>query len=56
MTPPRRGQATVEYLMLVCVTMVLISLVGYALKRYGDVLIDKVGEKLLDTAIGIALG
>jgi uncharacterized protein (UPF0333 family) len=55
-TRGRRGQATVEYLLLVCSMITIACVVGYFLKNYTDVLVDKVGGKILDAIVILALG
>jgi uncharacterized protein (UPF0333 family) len=52
----RRGQASVEYMLLICAMLTTTCLVGYFLLHYADVLVDKIGERLLDAALAIALG
>jgi uncharacterized protein (UPF0333 family) len=50
----RRGQASVEYLLLLCTVLCVSLLTGAFLAKYGRTLIDSVAEKLLDAAIQLA--
>ncbi|MDE2490959.1 MAG: class III signal peptide-containing protein [Elusimicrobia bacterium] len=52
----RRGQASVEYLLLLCSMLTVACLVGYFLKNYIDVLVDHVADRLLDAVFRLALG
>ena len=50
----RQGQASVEYLLLVCSVVVLIELSGLALKHYLPQLIDRVFELITDAVLALA--
>jgi hypothetical protein len=52
----RRGQASVEYMLLLCSTLMLVCLAGYFLKNYADVLVDRIGERILDAFFILAFG
>jgi len=54
--PARRGQASVEYLLLICAMITVACVTGYFLKNYADALVEKVGEKILDALIVLAFG
>ncbi|NNN06467.1 MAG: class III signal peptide-containing protein [Elusimicrobia bacterium] len=56
MSRSRRGQASVEYLLLLCSMVTVACLVGYFLRNYVDVLVDKIGGKILDAVFTLALG
>lgn len=50
----RRGQAAVEYLLLLCSVLCMSLLTGGFLARYGRELTDRMAEKLLDAAIQLS--
>ena len=50
----RRGQASVEYLLLLCAVLTVTVLTGSFLARYGRELSDVMAEKLLDAAIELS--
>lgn len=50
----RRGQASVEYLLLLCTVLCMSLLTGSFLAKYGRDLTDRMAEKLLDAAIQLA--
>jgi uncharacterized protein (UPF0333 family) len=52
----RRGQASVEYLLLLCSMVAISCLVGYFLKNYMNVLVDRISDRLLDAVVRLALG
>jgi hypothetical protein len=52
----RRGQLSVEYMLLLCTVVMVVGLVGIFLKNYADVLVDKIGEKILQAFFVLALG
>ncbi len=56
MSRARRGQASVEYMLLLCSMVTVACLVGYFLKNYAGLLVDKIGEKILDAFFVLALG
>ena len=56
MSRARRGQASIEYMLLLCSMVTIACIVGYFLKNYADVLVDKIGEKILDAFFILALG
>jgi uncharacterized protein (UPF0333 family) len=51
----RRGQASVEYMMLICMVVVLALTLGAAISKYGTTLLDSVGDKILDAMISLAM-
>ena len=51
-----RGQASVEYMLLLCSMVSLVCISGYFLKSYADVLVDRIGEKILDAFFVLAFG
>lgn len=56
MTKARRGQASVEYMLLLCTVVTLVCLTGLFLKNYADVLLDKIGDKILNAFFVLAFG
>ena len=56
MSGGRRGQLSVEYMLLLCTVVMVVGLVGIFLKNYADVLVDKIGEKILQAFFVLALG
>jgi uncharacterized protein (UPF0333 family) len=50
----RRGQASVEYLLLLCTVLCMSLLTGAFLAKYGRTLVDSMADKLLDAAIQLA--
>ena len=52
----RRGQVSVEYMLLLCSVVLVVSLVGYFLKNYEDALVDKIGDKILKAIFILAFG
>lgn len=50
----RRGQASVEYLLLLCSVLCVSLLTGSFLAKYGRDLTDQMAAKLLDAAIQLA--
>ena len=52
----QRGQASVEYMLLLCTVVTLVCLSGYFLKNYADVLVEKIGDKILNAFFILALG
>lgn len=56
MSGRRRGQITVEYMLLLCTVVAVIGIVGMFLKNYEGALVDKIGEKILDAFFVLALG
>ncbi len=50
-----RGQATVEYMLLLCTVTCVALLVGTALNKFGTELLDQLAEKLLEAAITLAM-
>ncbi|MDD5303451.1 MAG: hypothetical protein PHS14_10110 [Elusimicrobia bacterium] len=53
--PAPRGQASVEYMMLLCMVLCMALLTGAFLARYGRELADSVAVKLLEAAIALAM-
>jgi|GEM_PF-2185907 len=51
----RRGQASVEYMLLLCSVLMFACLAGYFLQHYADVLVDKVGDRILDAVMVLVL-
>ncbi|MEK7747398.1 MAG: hypothetical protein AAB576_12100 [Elusimicrobiota bacterium] len=51
----RRGQASVEYMMLLCMVLCMALLTGAFLAKYGRELADSVALKLLEAAITLAM-
>ncbi|MDX6769134.1 MAG: hypothetical protein SF051_06350 [Elusimicrobiota bacterium] len=50
----RRGQASTEYLLLLCTVLCMSLLTGSFLARYGRELTDRMAEKLLDAALELS--
>lgn len=55
MPPYRRGQVSVEYLLLLCSMVTVACVVGFFLRDYVGVLVDKVGGKIIDAVLTLAL-
>lgn len=51
----RRGQATTEYLLLLCSVLTMTVMTASFIGRYGNELVDRVGERVLEAAIVLAL-
>ena len=51
----RRGQATVEYMMLLCTVLCMALLTGTFLSKFGKDLLDDIAVKLLEAAITLAM-
>lgn len=51
----RRGQASVEYMLLLCTVLTMALLTGSFLAKYGRELVDRAAEKVLAAAITLAL-
>lgn len=51
----RRGQASVEYMLLLCSVTCVALLTGAALNKFGTALLDDLAEKLLEAAITLAM-
>ncbi len=51
----RRGQASVEYMMLLCMVVCMALLTGAFIAKYGRELADSVANKLLEAAIVLAM-
>jgi uncharacterized protein (UPF0333 family) len=51
----RRGQASVEYMMLLCMVVCMALMTGAFIAKYGRDLADSVAEKLLEAAIALAM-
>lgn len=51
----RRGQATIEYMFLLCTTLCLVLLAGAFLNRIGRELLDDLAYKLLEAALTLAM-
>lgn len=50
-----RGQATVEYMLLLCTVLVMALLTGTFLNKFGRDLLDDIALKVLDAAITLAM-
>lgn len=50
-----RGQATVEYMLLLCTVLVMALLTGTFLNKFGRDLLDDLALKLLEAAITLAM-
>jgi len=50
-----RGQATVEYMLLLCTVTCVALLTGTVLSKVGTSLLDDIAEKLLEAAITLAM-
>lgn len=50
----RRGQATVEYMLLLCAMLTLTVIVGTLLKDHMDVLLERLGDKIVSALIALA--
>lgn len=53
--PTRRGQATVEYMLLLCTVLCMALLTGTFLAKYGRDLVDSIALKLLEAAFTLAM-
>ena len=51
----RRGQASVEYMLLLCAVLTMALLTGAFLAKFGRGLVDKMAEKLFEAVIILAL-
>jgi uncharacterized protein (UPF0333 family) len=51
----RRGQASVEYMLLLCTVLVLALMTGAFLNKFGRSLLDDLAMKLLEAAITLAM-
>jgi len=49
------GQATVEYMLLLCTVTCVVLLTGTFLSKFGTSLVDDIGTKLLEAAITLAM-
>ena len=54
MAPSRRGQNTVEYMLLLCSVLIVISLAGAFLKNYVPMLLDRLADQILSAVIELA--
>lgn len=50
-----RGQATVEYMLLLCTVLVMALMTGAFISRFGRDLLDDIALKVLDAAITLAM-
>lgn len=50
-----RGQATVEYMLLLCTVLFMALLTGTFLNKFGRDLLDDIALKVLDAAITLAM-
>ena len=50
-----RGQATVEYMLLLCSVLVLVMLAGAFLNKVGRELLDELAYRLLEAALTLAM-
>ncbi len=50
----RRGQASTEYLLLLCTVLCMSLLTGTFLAKYGKELTDRMADRLLDAAIQLS--
>ena len=53
--PTLRGQASVEYMLLLCTVTCVVLLTGTFLSKFGTSLVDDIGTKLLEAAITLAM-
>lgn len=51
----RRGQASVEYMMLLCMVLCLALMTGAFISKYGRDLADRVAVYILESAIQLAM-
>ena len=51
----RSGQASVEYMLLLCTVTCVVLLTGTFLSKFGTSLVDDIGTKLLEAAITLAM-
>lgn len=51
----RRGQASVEYMLLLCTVLTMALMTGTFLAKYGRDLVDRAAEKVLEAALTLAL-
>ena len=51
----RRGQATVEYMLLLCMVTCVVLLAGTFLSKFGTSLVDDIASKILEAAITMAM-
>ncbi len=52
----RRGQASMEYMLILCTMVTVACVTGYFLKDYAGTLIDRVTDKILDAIVVLAFG
>lgn len=45
-----------EYMLLLCTVVTVVCITGYFLKDYADVLMEKIGDKILNAVFVLALG
>lgn len=50
----RRGQSSVEYMLLLCMGVTVAVIVGSFLKKYVPGLLDRVLDKITDVALSMA--
>jgi hypothetical protein len=50
----RKGQGSVEYLLLLCSLLVVINVVGLTIQRFGRDITERVVERALDAAFALA--
>ncbi len=50
----RRGQSSVEYVMLLSAVLVVIQIVGLTISKYGRDLTDRVLDRAMSAAIALA--
>ncbi|MDE2142878.1 MAG: hypothetical protein KGJ84_10745 [Elusimicrobia bacterium] len=51
----RRGQASAEYMFLLCTVLMVAVMMGALISKYGQTLLDNVGDKILDAMITLAM-
>lgn len=53
--PAARGQATVEYMLLLCTVVTMALLTGTFINKFGKDLLDDMALKVLEAAITLAM-
>jgi hypothetical protein len=51
----RRGQSSVEYIMLLCMCVCLVLLVGAFIAKFGNQLLDILADKIVDAILTLAM-
>jgi uncharacterized protein (UPF0333 family) len=51
----RRGQSTVEYIMLLCMCVLLVLMVGAFVAKFGAQLLDVLADRIIDAVLTLAM-